>query len=265
MKALILAAGQGTRLGQLTANRPKPMLPIQGKPLLEYTLAWLRHHGIVDIAINLRHCSEAIVRHFGTGSRLGVAITYSHEEELLGTAGAAKQLASYLTEPFVVVYGDVFTNLNLTRLIAFHQSSVGRTQASGLMTLALYQVSDPTQCGLVDVAPDGQIRRFVEKPEADQVFTDLAFSGVMVCQPAILEYIPLSVSYDFGHDLLPRLLDASVPLYAQSIAPAEYVVDIGTLQGYLTALHRVAGEDRRGLLPVPTYYAGNQPSPTTGN
>lgn len=248
MKALILAAGQGTRLRQLTENRPKPMLPIRGRPLLEYTLAWLRRHGVVDIAINLHYRSEAIVGHFGDGSQWGVSITYSYEERLLGTAGAAKQLTPYLSEPFVVVYGDVFTNLDLTRLAAFHQHSADRAQTNASLTLALYRVSDPTQCGLVDVAPDGQILRFVEKPEADQVFTDLAFSGVMVCEPAILAHIPFGLSYDFGHDLAPRLLDAGMPLYAQSIAPTEYVIDIGTLQGYLAALYKAAGQDQRPSL-----------------
>lgn len=236
MKAFILAAGQGTRLGRLTANRPKPMLPIQGKPLLEHTLAWLRCHGIVDIAINLHHHPEVIANHFGDGRDFGVRLTYSHEERLLGTAGAAKRLVGYLTDPFVVVYGDVLTNLDLARLLALHQQGDGRRQEAALMTLALYRVPDPTQCGLVDIAADGRILRFVEKPDAAHVFTDLAFSGVMVCQPAVLDRIPAGTSYDVGHDLLPCLLAAGAPLYAQAIASGEYVVDIGTLQGYLAAL-----------------------------
>jgi NDP-sugar pyrophosphorylase family protein len=259
MKALILAAGQGTRLGTLTAKRPKPMLPVQGKPLLEHTLAWLRRYGIVDIAINVHHHPEVIAGHFGDGDRFGVRLTYSREEKLLGTAGAAKRLAAYLNEPFVVVYGDVFTNLDLTRLIALHQQGDSRRPAAALMTLALYRVPNPTQCGLVETAPDGRIVRFVEKPDAAQVFTDLAFSGVMVCQPAILDQIPPDVSYDYGHDLLPRLLAAGAPLYAQAIAPSEYVIDIGTLQGYLAALDKTAQPGKPARMPalVPTTGGAN--------
>jgi NDP-sugar pyrophosphorylase family protein len=242
MKALILAAGQGTRLKQLTAHRPKPLLPLRGQPVLVHTIRWLQSYGIGDIAVNVHHHADAVVAALGDGTRLGVSITYSHEERLLGTAGAAKRLAGYLTEPFVVVYGDVLTNLDLSRLIHFHHSRPGSGRSYPALTLALYHVPEPSQCGLVETGAAGRIRRFVEKPPADQVFTDLAFSGVMVCEPRILRFIPEGDVYDFGHHLIPLLLAAGEPLYAQPIdrAAGEYVIDIGTLQGYLAALHTCA-------------------------
>src|SRR5688572_19408681 len=108
MKALILAAGQGTRLRHLTRNRPKALLPIGGKPLLEHTLGWLRDAGVSDVAINLHHCPQAIPNLIGDGSRLGLSVRYSYEAQLLGSAGAAKQLQSFFDESFVVVYGDLW-------------------------------------------------------------------------------------------------------------------------------------------------------------
>ena len=236
MKALILAAGQGTRLQQLTARRPKPMLPIRSIPVLEHTIRWLQSYGIVDIAVNVHHFPEAIVDYFGDGCRLGVSIVYSFEDQLLGTAGAAKQLAGYLDEPFVVVYGDVVTNLDLRRLVDFHRDRARDERTSPVMTLALYRVSDPTQCGIVDVGPSGRVLRFVEKPTAEQVFADLAFSGIMVCDPCILDRIPAGRVYDYGHDVIPDLLLNGAPIFAQPISADEFLVDIGTLQGYLRAL-----------------------------
>ena len=232
MKALILAAGQGTRLKQLTARRAKPMLPIGGKPLLHHTVAWLRDHGVRHIAVNLHHCAAAIVAYFGDGGRFGVSLHYSHETTRAGTAGAAKQLERFLDETFVVVYGDVFTNLDLTRLAVDH----ARHPAADGMTMVRYAVANPEECGLVETDTQGRVTRFVEKPPSDQVFTNLAFSGVMVCEPGVLAAVPAATAFDFGHDLIPRLLAQGAPLYAKPLAAGEFVIDIGALGGYLRAL-----------------------------
>ena len=236
MKALILAAGQGTRLKRLTQTRPKPMLPIGGKPLLQHTIEWLKAHRVVDIAINVHHHPQTITEYFGDGSTFGVSIVYSHEETLLGTAGAAKRLAAFLDENFVVIYGDVFTTLDLTHFIQFHNCESTQTNRATVMTLALYHVSNPTQCGIVGLDSEGHVTRFVEKPLPDQVFSELAFSGVMICQPEILDYIPVGSVFDFGHDLIPTLLTHNLPMRAEAIAINESVIDIGTLPGYLNAL-----------------------------
>lgn len=234
MKALVLAAGEGTRLRQLTRNRPKAMLPVGGKPLLEHTLLWLRDAGVSDIAINLNHCPKIIPDYVGDGSRFGLSVCYSYETRLLGTAGAAKRLQDYFNEPFVVVYGDLVTTIDLGRLIQFHKEH--RNPGSPALTLSLYRVPNPTQCGLVELSPNGRIIRFVEKPPADQVFTNLASSGILVCEPGILDFVPGDTEVDFGHDLFPKLLAANVDLWGKEIDANETVIDIGTLDGYLRAL-----------------------------
>ncbi|CAN5742544.1 hypothetical protein BH10CHL1_BH10CHL1_41860 [soil metagenome] len=234
MKALILAAGKGTRISHLTQNCPKPMLPVGEKPLLAYLVNWLRSHHITEIAINLHYAPDAIINHFGDGSAYGVALTYSYEAQLMGTAGAAKQLEQFLNETFVVVYGDVYTNLDLTRLTGFHRAHKTGGNASAL-TLALYQVPNPTECGLVELDPISRVTRFVEKPPADQVFTNLANAGIMVCEPEILEVVPRNTAFDFGHDVFPRLLATNSPIFGQAIADHEFLIDIGTPAGYQRA------------------------------
>jgi NDP-sugar pyrophosphorylase family protein len=236
MKALVLAAGQGTRLRHLTRKRPKALLPVGGRPLLEHTLAWLREAGISDVAINLHHCPQAIADRIGDGSRLALSVRYSYEAQLLGSAGAAKRLQSFLDETFVVVYGDLLTRMDLGRLLAFHTQRRRLAPATTAMSLSLYRVSNPTQCGLVELDPNDRVLRFVEKPPADQVFTDLAFSGILVCEPTIFDFVPPATEYDFGHDLFPRLLNAGLSLWGQEIGADELIIDIGTLNGYFRAL-----------------------------
>lgn len=241
MKALILAAGQGTRLKHLTYQRPKPMLPVRHAPLLQHTIEWLRSHGVHDIVINLHYRPEVIVNHFGDGSQYEVALSYSYESQLLGTAGAAKQLESFLDDTFVVIYGDVYTNLNLTRLAAQHATSLAAARAAmsrykGCMTMSLYQVSNPEECGLVATNRSGRVTRFIEKPPLSEVFTRQAFSGVLICEPEVLDFVPGDVPFDFGHDLIPKLLSARVPMYGVPLNPGEFLIDIGTLRGYLRAL-----------------------------
>ena len=120
-----------------------------------------------------------------------------------------------------------------------------------MLTMALYAVPNPTQCGLVGVDATGRVTRFVEKPPDDQVFTDLAFSGVMVCDPAVLTDIPPNTFFDFGHDVIPALLTDNVPVYALPIQPDEYVIDIGTLPGYLRALRTPAAIPQHAAIAAP--------------
>lgn len=227
MKALILAAGEGTRLGTLTRDRPKPMLPIGGAPILEHLVLFAREHGISEIAINVHYKPQAIVDHFGDGSRFGVSITYSHEESLLGSAGAARKLDWFLDDTFVVLYGDVLTDLDLTRLAAQHRT------ADSAATLALYSVEDPSRCGMVATDPGGRIQQFIEKPAHGEADHLLANAGIYVAEPEILHYIPRGHAYDFGHDLFPDLLSRGVPLYAY--AADGYVLDIGAPERYTQA------------------------------
>lgn len=229
-KAMILAAGEGTRLRPLTLDRPKPMLPIAGRPLLEHTLGWLRRYGISQVAINLHYRPEVIRDTFGDGQRFGLTITYSYEPVIRGTAGALQPLRSFLNATFVIVYGDVLTDLDLGALIAFH-----RARPDAWMTLSLYRVPNPTEKGIVALDEAGRITRFVEKPAPDQVFSDLANAGVIIAEPVILDFIPDEGFDDIGHHLLPRLLAAGAPIYGWPLPAGTYLIDIGSPEQYAQA------------------------------
>mgnify|MGYP005848041077 CR=1 FL=1 len=234
-RALILAAGEGTRLRPLTLDRPKPMLSIAGRPLLEHTIYWLRSFGVREIAINLHYRRQAIIDHFGDGTAWGVRITYSEEDPILGTAGAVRKLAPFLAVgPFVVVYGDVLTDLDLQALLDHHRAAVARDPAT-LITMSLYHVPNPTEVGLVGLDADGRITRFVEKPRTEDVFTDLASAGVLVAEPSVVEHIPPAAFYDLGRDLFPRLLAQGVSMYGWVIPPDAYLLDIGTPEKFAQA------------------------------
>jgi NDP-sugar pyrophosphorylase family protein len=243
VKALILAAGLGTRLKSLTSSMPKPMLPVAGRPLLEHSIELLRSYGVSEIAINLHFQPDVIVSHFGDGSGFGVKLVYSREDRLLGTAGAAKRLELFLDQPFYVLYGDVLTDVDLSVLAARHCAR----QAA--LSMVLYRVEDPMRAGIVDMAADGRVRRFREKPSAVEVFSDLASAGVFVVEPAVLASIPPATFFDFGHDVIPQLLVRGSAVYGWW-APG-YVMDIGSLERYRQAeLDARAGRVRLSSLAM---------------
>jgi len=227
-RAMILAAGEGTRLRPLTLHRPKPMLPVAGRPVLEHIVAWLRYYGITEIVINLHHCPQMVIDHFDDGAAYGVEIMYSIEEAILGTAGAVRRVADFFEGPFVLVYGDVLTDLNLADLIAFHR----RQPARAHLSMSLYQVSNPWACGVVNLDTQGRVTRFVEKPFREDSFSQLANAGVLVMDPAILEHVPDGCCYDFGQDLFPRLLQLAIPMYGWLLPDTAYLIDIGTPENY---------------------------------
>lgn len=228
MKAMILAAGEGTRLRPMTATQPKPMLPVAGVPTLEWIVAWLRAYGIREMAMNLSWLPETVERYFGDGSRCGVHLRYSIEDEILGTAGGVKRLESFFDTAFVLVYGDVLTDFDLGALIRFHESRPPGPK----VTLSLTPVPNPTECGIVDVDSTGRITRFVEKPAPDAVFSDLANAGVLIVEPEILASIPPETFYDFSLDLFPRLMAQGVPFYGWTLPAENYLIDIGSHEKY---------------------------------
>ena len=177
MKAMILAAGEGTRLRPLTAALPKPMVPIVGTPLLEHTLTWLAGEGVTEAAINLYHRPQSIPDCFGS-EFAGIRLHYFFEETLRGTAGGVKAAQSVFQEsPFFVIYGDNLIHADLRRLAAFHAAH------GGVGTVALFEHPNPSAAGIVGLDADSRITRFVEKPPADQVFSHLANAGVYVLAP----------------------------------------------------------------------------------
>jgi NDP-sugar pyrophosphorylase family protein len=241
VKALILAAGLGTRLGMLTRDQPKPMLHLAGRPLLEHTIALLHAHGVRDVAINLHFYPDIIRAYFGDGSAFGVRLVYSEERLLLGTAGAAKRLQAFLNEPFYVMYGDVLTDIDLSELADWHCS------VDADLTMALYRVEDPTRAGIVEVDGDGRVVRFVEKPRPAAVFSDLANSGILIVQPRVLDGLPTGAPLDFGQHVIPRLIRAGRPVYGR--LASGYIVDIGSPERYVQAESDVAAGRVRLVAP----------------
>ncbi len=226
-QAMILAAGEGTRLRPLTLKTPKVLLPVGGRPLLEHILGWLRFQGITEVAINLHHKPEAVIDYFDTGESFGVKITYSVEDPVLGTAGALSKLRHYFTETFLVIYGDILTDLNISPLIEFHRAKQAQ------VTIALHRVADPCASGIVELDNECRIHRFVEKPPPEAVFTDLANTGIYVLEPEVLNLIPSNTFYDFAYDLFPLLIDSGMPIYGYPITG--YLIDIGTMTSYYQA------------------------------
>lgn len=208
MKAMILAAGRGTRLRPLTDTVPKPMIPFAGTPLLEHIINLLAQHGFSELFINLHHLPDVICNYFGDGTQWGVHITYSIERELLGTAGAVRALAHHFDEPFLVYYGDNLTNFDLGDLHLAH------AREGEIASIGLLWMDDPTTRGIIGLDARGRIDRFVEKPRMDQVFDDyLINAGTYVLNPDIIDYIPTEQPSDFSHDIFPALRRAGVPLY----------------------------------------------------
>lgn len=245
MKAMILAAGVGSRLSPLTLFLPKPMAPIANKPVMEHLIDLLARHGVKDIAANLYYLPDQIERYFGDGQRWGVRITYSLERQLLGTAGAVRRMANFLAPdeaagPFWVLMGDALTDLDLTAMFRYHQ------ERRALATIALHEVDDPSRFGVVQLADDGRILRFQEKPTREEAVSKLVNLGVYLFEPQILQKIPAGEVYDFGHQLFPRLLAEGADFYGYRADG--YWSDVGSFTEYRRAQSAVLRQQVRGVL-----------------
>lgn len=222
MKAFLLAAGHGTRLRPYTDQTPKCLLPIRGTPMLDIWLGLCRRYGISHVLVNT-HAHSSAVKDFIGKWKDGVQVTVAEEPELYGSAGtlAANRAWVEHDDKFWVFYADVLTNANLSQMAAFHHSG-------SAATLGLYSVSDPRRCGIATVDADCKISSFVEKP-ANPV-SNLAFAGLMIATPELLNAIPEKAGADIGFDVLPRLVGR---MHGYRI-PA-FVLDIGTLENYESA------------------------------
>jgi NDP-sugar pyrophosphorylase family protein len=184
------------------------MLSVGGRPLLERIVVQLRDAGVRELFINLHHLPLAVTRHFGDGTPWGVTITYSHEPELLGTAGAAKKLAGQLTEPFIVYYGDNFVEIDLLEFVRAHRDR------DSLGTLAVTARDETSASGVVEVDGTDRILRFVEKPRPGETASRLINAGVYVLDPGVLDVVPAGQVSDFALDVFPALLARGAVFYA---------------------------------------------------
>ncbi len=244
MRAMVLAAGLGTRLRPITRAMPKPMVPVVNRPVMEHSARLLARHGFSEVIANLHWFPEAIEGHFGDGSRFGIDLTYRHEESLLGTAGGVRNVADFLGDSFLVVAGDALTDIDFAAMREFHDSH------QGLATLATKRVAETDQYGVVIAGPDGRIQGFQEKPDPAEALSDLANTCIYMFRSEVFDFFPAPGASraaepddvpefaDWAMDVFPALLEADVPFYSHEIDA--YWNDIGNVdelrQGNLDAL-----------------------------
>jgi len=230
VQALILAGGEGTRLRPLTSTVPKPVVPLVDRPFIAFMLDWLRGHGVEDVVISCGFMATGVRNVLGDGSAYGLALRYCEEQRPLGTGGAIKLAEPLLDERFLVLNGDVLTDIDLTAQLDEHE----RTNA--LATLALVAVEDPSAYGLVRLEPDGRVREFLEKPSPDQVdASPLINAGAYVLERAALAEVPRGERVSIERDVFPTLVGHGLHGY-----PAHgYWLDIGTPERYLQATYDI--------------------------
>lgn len=227
MKAMILAAGAGTRLYPLTFTMPKPMAPVVNRPVMEHIINHIKKHGFDEIVVNLHNLPEYIENYFKDGSRWGVKITYSHEIDPLGTAGGVKKVEHLFDDTFMVIGGDDLPNVDLTQLVDFHK------RKKALATIGLSYEEDVSQYGVVVTDRENKIVEFQEKPSNSEAKSHWVNNGIYIFEPEILDWIPGGEYYDFGSQLFPRLKDEGVPFYG--FRGKGYWKDIGNLIEYRNA------------------------------
>jgi mannose-1-phosphate guanylyltransferase/phosphomannomutase len=212
----------------MTANQPKPMLPVVNKPIMEHVLRLLKRHGFTETVVTVQFLASQVRNYFGDGEDVGLSLQYATEEMPLGTAGSVQNAQDALRdEPFLVISGDALTDIDLSELVKFHK------QKGAMVTVALSRVPNPLEFGIVIADEDGRIQRFLEKPTWGQVFSDTVNTGVYVMQPEVLAEVPPGEVCDWSHDVFPQLLERGAPLYGW--VGEGYWEDVGTHESYLKA------------------------------
>ena len=227
MKAVIMAGGEGTRLRPLTCNRPKPMVPIVNKPVMEHIIELLKKYNITDIAVTLQYLPDLIKEYFGDGSEYGVNLKYFVEDTPMGTAGSVKNAEEFLDDTFIVISGDALTDINLSKAIDYHFNK------QSMATLVLKKVDIPLEYGVVVTNEEGRIIRFLEKPSWGEVFSDTVNTGIYILSPEVLKLFNKNEVFDFSKDLFPIILKDNKPMYGY--ITDEYWCDIGDLRAYWQA------------------------------
>ena len=256
MKAMILAAGKGTRVRPLTNEMPKPMIPIIGKPVMEYLIEELERHGFDEIMINVSHLPEKIESYFGNGERLGVEIGYSFEghiedgeiqSEAVGSAGGIKRIqefGGFFDDTFLVVCGDALIDLDLTKAVREHWKS------GAVASICTLSVEPQSVCDYGVVVSDdlGQITSFQEKPSVDDALSNQVNTGIYIFEPEVLDLIPSGQTYDIGSDLFPKIVEQGLKFQAINI-PFNWI-DIGRISDYWNANQKIMNGELR-TIPMP--------------
>jgi mannose-1-phosphate guanylyltransferase len=267
MKAMILAAGKGTRVRPITYTIPKPMIPILQKPVMEFLLELLRQHGFTEIMVNVSHLADEIENYFRDGQRFGVQIAYSFEGRIvegklegkaLGSAGGMRKIqdfSPFFDDTFVVLCGDALIDLDLTAAVKWHREK-GAIATIVTKTVPQEEVSS---YGVVVTDETGRIKAFQEKPSIEEALSNCINTGIYIFEPEVLDYIPSGVEFDIGSQLFPKLVEIGAPFYA---IPMEFEwVDIGKVPDYWHAIRGVlTGEIKNVQIPghqvAPGIYTG---------
>ncbi|MEH2327717.1 NDP-sugar synthase [Nostoc sp.] len=268
MKAMILAAGKGTRVRPITYTIPKPMIPILQKPVMEFLLELLRQHGFDQIMVNVSHLAEEIENYFRDGQRFGVQIAYSFEGkidddgklegEAIGSAGGMRRIqdfSPFFDDTFVVLCGDALIDLDLTAAVKWHKSK------GAIATIITKSVpkEEVSSYGVVVTDEDGRVKAFQEKPSTEEALSTNINTGIYIFEPEVFNYIPSDVEYDIGSQLFPKLVEIKAPFYA---IPMDFEwVDIGKVPDYWRAIRGVLlGEIKNVQIPghevAPGIYTG---------
>jgi mannose-1-phosphate guanylyltransferase/mannose-1-phosphate guanylyltransferase/phosphomannomutase len=253
---MVLAAGLGTRLRPITYEMPKPMVPVLNRPVMEHIVRLLARHGFTETIANLHWFPDLIESHLGDGTEFGVELTYSPEQQLLGTSGGVRNAAGFLGDSFLVISGDALTDIDLTAMREYHESH------DGIATLATKRVDDTSQFGVAITGADGRIQGFQEKPDPAEALSDLANCGIYMLRSEIFDFFPSPGTSkaagpgdpagfaDWAMDVFPRLLEGDVPFYSHEIDA--YWNDVGNLeelrQGTLDALSGAVAVEPGGEL-----------------
>jgi mannose-1-phosphate guanylyltransferase/phosphomannomutase len=228
LKAVVMAGGEGTRLRPMTANQPKPLLPVTNRPIMEHVLRLLKKHGFEETVVTVQFLAALVRNYFGDGEDVGMFLQYATEEMPLGTAGSVKNAEDALKDSsFLVISGDALTDMDLTEMCRFHKEN------GALVTVGLTRVPDPLEFGIVIADEDGRIQRFLEKPTWGQVFSDTVNTGVYIMEPEVLAEVSPKESVDWSHDVFPKLLARGAPIFGY--ISDKYWEDVGTLESYLKA------------------------------
>jgi mannose-1-phosphate guanylyltransferase len=256
MKAMILAAGKGTRVRPITYIMPKPMIPIMQKPVMEFLVELLREHGFDEIMVNVSHLSEEIENYFRDGQKFGVQMAYSFEGSIvdgqlvgsaLGSAGGLKKIqdfSPFFDSTFVVLCGDALIDLNLSEVVKWHRK---KGSLATVVTKSVPKEQVPSY-GVVVTDDDNKILTFQEKPTVEEARSNEINTGIYIFEPEVLDYVPSGVEYDIGGDLFPQLVAENAPFYAKSM-DFEWV-DIGKVPDYWQAIQDVlSGKIRNVQIP----------------
>jgi NDP-sugar pyrophosphorylase family protein len=247
MKAILLAGGKGTRLRPLTIHTPKPIVPIFERPFLHYQLDLLKQVPEIDeVILSLNYQPRRIEELFGDGSDSGLALRYVVEPAPLGTAGAVRYAGESLRESVVVFNGDILTKVDLAAVIALHRERKAKA------TIVLTPVPNPSAYGLVETEPDGRIRRFLEKPKADEITCDTINAGIYVLEPDTFDRIPKDTPWSIERSFFPSLIERSESFVAYVYRG--YWIDIGTPEKYMQ-VHRDIMDGRYTSPALP--FSGN--------